>query len=435
MYSMKSNGKIALIACLTQKNWYSFAPLLATLEIENLNQKYDTFILKKRTNSEISRIMNHFETVIFAYSFYTHDTPGIAAEINRITENFPHKKIILIAGGPHASGNPHQTLRLGFDLVVKGEGEIAFPILLDHIWRNEPYSEIEGICYKSQNEIYLSDQSHLINLEKYPTFSSRFNLYPPIEITRGCPFGCKYCEVSYLFGRTMRHRSIATIVKIVKEYQKIFSGKRSTDIRFISPNSLAYGSNDGITPNPAKINQLLKTIHELGKDNLRIFFSTFPSETRPEFITPSILEKITPFISNEYIAFGGQSGSDRILKQIGRDHTVENIRNAATTILDANLIPLIDFLLGLPGEEVTDQYQTLDLIKELIRQKAKIRIHYFMPLAGTPFEKASPAPLEPTILSELGRLAKKGHVEGNLDTQIRNSKRIQKFLESQNKIN
>jgi radical SAM superfamily enzyme YgiQ (UPF0313 family) len=124
----------------------------------------------------------------------------------------------------------------------------------------------------------------------------------------------------------MRHRSIDCIIKIVKEYIETFKGPRITDIRFISPNSFAYGSSDGKTPNPLKISKLLYEIAHSCPDT-RIFFATFPSEGRPEFITPSILDQITPYIANQYISFGAQTGSDRMLNAIGRQHTVQDIMN------------------------------------------------------------------------------------------------------------
>jgi len=417
--------EIALIPRFSSKNWYSFAPLLASLENTSIIQNLDICIPQKWNDSILKNIITKYNLIIFAYSFYTHETPKIFAELQHIKEKFSLSKLIFIAGGPHPSGNPQQTLRLGFDIVVKGEGERIFPELLDYLLKHRNLEDMNGIFYRENDRLCISESAPLLNLDEYPTFSQRFNLYPPIEITRGCPFGCKYCEVSYLFGRQIRHRGIETILKIVKAYQKIFAGKRSTDIRFISPNALAYGSRDGRSPNYSKIVKLLQNIAKL--DNIRIFFATFPSETRPEFIKESILREIVPYLSNKYIAFGAQSGSDAILQQIGRQHNVEDIRNAVTTILDVGLIPLVDFILGLPGEKIEDQYQTLDLIRELIQNKAEIRIHYFMPLAGTPFETASPVPIDPTILSELGRFAKKGYLQGNLDVQIKNSNQIVKF--------
>lgn len=425
---LQSLEKFALVGCFSSKNWYSFTPLFATLENSNIIQNYDVFILKKRKIIAIKRLLNQYKVLVLAYSFYTHEASSIALEIKNLRKEISQNSLILLAGGSHASGNPKQTLQMGFDLVAKGEGEKIFPTLLEHIYNNQGFEDIQGISFWKNGIIQTNPQPELIHLDEYPTFSVKYSLYPPIEITRGCPFGCKYCGVTYLFGNKMRHRSIDTIIKIVGSYKKIFAGRRNTDIRFISPNSFAYGSLDGKSPNVKKIHELLRSIHDL-KD-IRIFFATFPSETRPEFITSSILEMIKPYISNNQIAFGAQSGSDRILNLIGRNHTVQDIQNANQIILDAGLNPLVDFILGIPGETAEDQYLTLDLIKELIQSKAKIRIHYFMPLAGTPFENASSVTIIPPILSEIGRLAKKGYLEGNLDAQIKNSIRIQNFLKS-----
>ena len=65
----------------------------------------------------------------------------------------------------------------------------------------------------------------------------------------------------------MRHRSIDEIV---------VSANRHEQIRFVTPNAFAYGS-DGIHPRFEKIECLLKKFRH------QIFFGTFPSEVRPEF--------------------------------------------------------------------------------------------------------------------------------------------------------
>src|SRR3990172_3477378 len=131
-----------------------------------------------------------------------------------------------------------------------------------------------------------------------------------IEITRGCPFSCAYCANPQLFGHAMRHRSI----DMVSKYAKFLR-----DVRFTSPNAFAYGS-DGKLPRIEKIESLLRTLSPG-----RIFFGTFPSEVRPEFIKGNILELVSDYCENTVINMGGQSGSQRILEIIGRKHTVEDI--------------------------------------------------------------------------------------------------------------
>ena len=84
-----------------------------------------------------------------------------------------------------------------------------------------------------------------MDLDPYPPFA---RILSPIEISRGCPWGCTYCQTPRLFGSCMRHRSIPIIAKYARRHK---------DIRFTSPNSLAYGS-DGRRPRLEKVEALLK---------------------------------------------------------------------------------------------------------------------------------------------------------------------------------
>lgn len=55
--------------------------------------------------------------------------------VGLIREKFKDK-ILLIAGGPHPTGDPIGTLKIGFDIVVRGEGEETFLELLDKVIHN-----------------------------------------------------------------------------------------------------------------------------------------------------------------------------------------------------------------------------------------------------------------------------------------------------------
>ena len=48
----------------------------------------------------------------------------------------------------------------------------------------------------------------------------------------------------------------------------------------------------------------------------KIFFGTFPSEVRPEFVTDESAELVRKYCANDSLSLGAQSGSDRILKEI-----------------------------------------------------------------------------------------------------------------------
>jgi B12-binding domain/radical SAM domain protein len=334
---------------------------------------------------------------IMIYSFATQQASSIFKEITCCKT-----RSVFIAGGPHPSAKPEETLRF-FDYVVTGEGEETLPELIDVLQNNGDVSSVKGIAYKNGNDIVFTEKRDQVDLNNYPPFDPDIMLNT-IEITRGCPYACAYCQTPQLFGHNMRHRSIEMISKYAK-----FLG----DVRFTSPNAFAYGS-DGVHPRIEKIESLLCVLSPAN-----IFFGTFPSEVRPEFINDNILELIQTYCKNTTINMGGQSGSQRMLESIRRSHTVEDIIIGAEKCIDYGFTPVVDFIFGLPDETEEDQLETLNLIKWLTGKGGKVHSHYFMPLPGTAFENSMPAPLSGKVKKVMGELALLGKTTGVWDKDTR----------------
>jgi B12-binding domain/radical SAM domain protein len=340
---------------------------------------------------------------IMIYSFATQQASSIFQEIECCKT-----RSVFIAGGPHPSAKPEETLR-SFDYVVIGEGEETLPELIDVLQNNGDVSSVKGIAYKNGNDIVFTEERAQVDLDNYPPFDPDI-MHNTIEITRGCPFACAYCQTPQLFGHNMRHRSIDIILRYAK-----FLG----DVRFTSPNAFAYGSN-GLHPRIEKIESLLRALSPAN-----IYFGTFPSEVRPEFINDSILELIQDHCKNTTINMGGQSGSQRMLESIRRKHTVKDIIIGAEKCIDHGFTPVVDFIFGLPGETEVDQLETLNLIKWLTGKGGKVHSHYFMPLPGTAFENSMPAPLSVKVKKVMGELALLGKTTGVWD-QIHTNSGIQR---------
>ena len=327
---------------------------------------------------------------IMIYSFATQQASSIFREVEQ-----SKTCSVFIAGGPHPSARPEETLGF-FDYVVLGEGEETLPELINVLQNGGDISSVKGIAYKKNNRIIFTGKREDIDLDNYPPFDPDM-MHSSIEITRGCPFNCAYCQTPQLFGHRMRHRSIDVISKYAK-----FLG----DVRFTSPNAFAYGS-DGIHPRIEKIEALLSAL-----PRGRIFFGTFPSEVRPEFINDRLLELVSKYCANTTINMGGQSGSQRMLERINRGHTVEDIIIGAEKCLLHGFTPVVDFIFGLPYETEEDQLDTLKLIKWLTGKGARVHSHYFMPLPGTPLEALTPAPLSRHVDRIMGELALHGKATG-----------------------
>jgi B12-binding domain/radical SAM domain protein len=332
---------------------------------------------------------------IMIYSFTTRQTKAIFNEIrNADTDS------IFIAGGPHPSGASEETLEY-FDYVVIGEGEETLPELVEVLQKGEDPGKVRGIAYKDPetSRAVITPKRPHVDLNKYPCFDPE-KLRAPIEISRGCPWGCKFCQTPRLFGREVRHRSIDSILKNSKYYN---------DLRFTASNAFAYGS-DGVRPRFDRVEKLLSALHKLPEK--KIFFGTFPSEVRPEFVTEESAELIRKYCANDSLSLGAQSGSDDILKEIKRGHTVEDTISAVECCLKHEIIPAVDFIFGFPTETEEDQEKSLDLASWICRKGGTVRAHYLTPLPGTPYSSAVPAEVSDKVKRELGKLALGGKLTG-----------------------
>lgn len=327
---------------------------------------------------------------IMVYSFATPQASYVFDEV----EN-SRTSSVFVAGGPHPSACPHETLGF-FDYVVVGEGEETLPELISALHNGKDVSSVRGIAFKKNDEFIFTGIRDDVSLDKYPPFDPDI-MHNTIEISRGCPFNCAYCQTPQLFGHNMRHRSIDMILKYAK-----FLG----DIRFTSPNAFAYGS-DGIHPKIEKIEKLLRAL-----PGGNIFFGTFPSEVRPEFINDKLLELVSDHCANTTINMGGQSGSQKTLDGIRRGHTVDDIITGAEKCLQHGFVPVVDFIFGLPDETEEDQKETIKLIKWLTGKGGKVHSHYFMPLPGTALVNRLPSPLSRQVEKTMGELALLGKATG-----------------------
>ena len=415
---------IALVLYYTKENRYSFNALIGSVEKEKelLDKINIYFIIKKEELFEkLDSIVKEYKRIIVAFSFFTTQVWDMYSIIKNLKEKY--KKPIYIAGGPHPTGEPIKTLKMGFDVVAIGEAEDTFIEFLKKIKDDKDYRDIKGIAFLDEdgNFVY-KNKDKKINLDEYYSFATLHNKFGPIEIKRGCLYFCNFCQTPYIFG-TSRHRGIESILKHVYILKK----NNLLDIRFISPSAFSYGSNSK-TVNIPILEELLKNIRKIIKSDGRIFIGTFPSEVRPEHINKDTIELILKYADNDNLVIGAQSGSQRILDICNRSHTVNDIYNAVELILKAKLKANVDFIFGLPYEEDEDINLTLKVIKDLINMGAKIHAHTFMPLPQTPFKTVSIKSLDEDFKKIIKKLSSNSFIYGNWEKQEMLSKKIREYL-------
>ena len=322
------------------------------------------------------------ENDITLYSLNSVDAPHYIDEIR-------DAGCITIAGGPHPSALPEEMADVA-DYVVVGEGERVLPKLLRSIMAGS-IDLPPGVATKRG----FKPNDSCVLLDSYPPFTQAKSA---IEISRGCPFRCGYCQTPRLFGCCMRHRSVDEIVKASKIFR---------DVRFLTPNALAYGSN-GRKFAPRKVEKLLSSFSR----DQNIYLGTFPSEVRPEFITNEAIDLIEKYCANKKIHFGAQSGSDKVLSLLHRGHTRDDVIRAVELCHERGFVPVVDYIVGIPFETEEDQMKTVEQMRWVSRF-GKIHAHYFTPLPGTPLAGTMPSPLIPEVNALLGKLSLSGKATGH----------------------
>lgn len=384
----------------TKENRCSFNALAGALESSGLPEVDILFPVTEKALIEDARtaLAKHHRTVV-ALSFFTSQAPHIERVIRRLRAHFGDR-ISIMAGGPHPSGAPDEVLAMGADYVVKGEGEETITDLA------------RGILNGKFPERKILRTARALELDDYLPFSPKWHIFGSIEITRGCPFGCSYCQTSYLFGTKMRHRSLGSLLSLAR----LMRAEDLFGIRFISPDAFAYGS-DGREPALEKVEALLKGTRSILGDKGQIFFGTFPSEVRPDHVTPEMLELTRRYATNKRLVIGAQSGSARMLEAIHRGHKVEDIYRAAELAAEYGFNADVDFIFGLPGETEKDTELTIKVMSDLVKLGARIHAHTFMPLPQTPFADRAPVPLSPGIEKVLISLCSRGRAFGQWQKQ------------------
>jgi len=345
------------------------------------------------------------------WSFYSPDFLASREDLAWVRARSPG---LHVAGGVHASAEPLATLRAGFDFAALGEGEATAVALVSALLAGRDLRALGGLACLRDGRLVSNGPGERRPLDDFPAFNARARKWNALEITRGCIYACSFCQTPFLFKARFRHRSVANVRAHVARMRE--SGTVGY-VRFLTPTCLSYGSADR-SVNLDAVQELLAGVREELPEG-RIYFGTFPSECRPEHLTPRALRLLSRYVDNRQLVIGGQSGSDRLLEAMHRGHSVEDVRRAVRACGEAGFLPDVDLLFGLPGESEEDRALTIAFAHELADLGARIHSHAFLPLPGTPLSAASPEPIGETMRLELSRLEARGTMHGQWRAQER----------------
>ncbi len=192
-----------------------------------------------------------------------------------------------------------------------------------------------------------------------------------VNIIYGCDKFCTYCIVPYTRGKE-RSRKMSEILKEVKMLKE----EGYQEVTLLGQNVNAYGHDfqDGTL-----FSHLLEKVAQTGIPRIR-FVTSHPWNFTDEMI--DVIAKYPNIMP--YIHLPIQSGSNRILKLMGRRYTKESYIELFQKM--KNRIPNVaittDIIVGFPGETEEDFQETLDVVETCQFDGAYTFI--FSPREGTP---------------------------------------------------
>lgn len=371
-----------------KKSLYAVAPLglgyLATaLRKNNFEVEIIDCIKRKLNHSGLKRYIQKVKPQCVGIQFFSCDFDNVN-KTAKLIKDIDHC-ITVLAGGPHPSGIPYETLKAfkELDYGFKGEAEIGLPLLLRRIRGDLDIAlqAIPGLIWREDGRVKVNPQSlvedldvfdppswDLINPEEYGEAPQGGMLssfpYAPLITSRGCSYHCAFCSVSSISGRKIRYRSINAVLK---EIVYLHSNHGIKEFHIID---------DAFTVNR---NRVIEFCNEVIKRNLGIKFA-FPNGVRLDTLDKEILNlmKKTGLYS---LNLGIESGSQRILDRMKKGLDLRIVRERVGLINETGLNTGGFFIIGFPKETPEEIRQTIDFAKELPIKRAEFSD--FKPLPGT----------------------------------------------------
>jgi radical SAM superfamily enzyme YgiQ (UPF0313 family) len=304
--------------------------------------------------------------------FFVLGTPLIdftARWLKALQGRLPEVKTVAIGG--HVTALPEESLRaVPVDYIIRGEPESAAADLLLALQGEKKIGEISGIAYlqvgafiNNPDRPLIADIDRLpfpardlLPNEKYSAPFARRKPFGLILTARGCPFGCVYCATRGYYGTTWRPRSVENVLA---ELQEMVSRYGLRDIGFWD---------DTFTIKRERVEAICRGIIERRLGIEWICLARVDTVDREML---SLMKKAGCY----QIQFGVESGDEEVLKRLGKNTTVAQIRDAFRWSREALIDPAAFFMFGNPGETRESVEKTIALALEIPAAFASFNIN------------------------------------------------------------
>ena len=270
-------------------------------------------------------------------------TDKVYHDIGRLKKEFRNKSkpIVLVTG-----------------CVAQAEGDILLKKekYIDAVVGPQSYHQINDTILKLEKKSKPINFTEFEAIEKFDTLNSLENsdnnISAFLTIQEGCDKFCKFCVVPYTRG-TEFSRSLKELVS--EASQLVENGAK--EITLLGQNVNAYNFKK------KRLSDLILEIAKI-KDLKRIRYTTsHPTDFTDDLVeVHKNCEKLMPLIHLPV-----QSGSNKILQEMNRKHTIEEYLTIIAKVkkVKQNVQFSSDFIIGYPGETHDDFKKTIELLNSV----------------------------------------------------------------------
>jgi len=244
-----------------------------------------------------------------------------------------------VLGGHGPAAEPEYFLnKLGADTVVVGDGENA----ICDIAANNKRGIIHGVPSAWDGaplDAYEDFPLNVYRLIRWPT-SNRTDFCFPILSSRGCKWSCSFC---YRMREGFHERAVEAIIEEIKW---LHDRAQITHFQF---------SDELLMSSERRVEEICEAILGLN------FGIKWDCNGRLNYATSKILELMKKS-GCEYVNYGIESLDQKLLNQMGKGLTLNQIESGVEATLRSGLSPGLNLIWGFPGDTVENLQRAVQFL-------------------------------------------------------------------------
>ena len=326
--------------------------------------------------------------------------------LRRIRKSTPTALIAVF--GCFSQLEPKIPVSLGADIISGTDDRLGFIEKIEQLCENKTHNETaahrscENPTAPASPILQTDSEDSQTLIEDLPPGKSRERTRATLKIQDGCDNYCTYCIVPHARGRS---RSLP--LSRIAEYAERIANEGFREIVVTGIEISSYGKDLPATP---PLTEALAVISKAAPNTRIRLGSLDPAAITKEFCIE--LQNLPNLCNSFHLSL--QSGSDDILRKMGRRYNTADVSETITRLRDMfpNCGITADLIVGFPGETDDDFDKTLTFIKN--SAFSNMHIFPFSPRPGTPAADM-PNQVSKTIRRERARIISDAAAEMALD--------------------